>query len=284
MVAFHALDGRIDDFDVGAVLVEDAVANALDGGLAGAGVANDASLADVFAASFELRLDEDDGLTAPRLAQCAEGGEDRGEDESGRDERDVHCEEGWSWMRGGEEFAGGQEAGVGALAERDAGIVAEFLGDLAVAGVDSEDRLCAALQHTVGEASGGGSDVDASEAGEIDGPVGEGVFEFEAAAADVLEVGAEEADGGGSRDGGAGLVNSLLVDEDAAGEDEGLGAFAGDGVTLVDEKFVEASLFGAGLLVEALFCGIGHLFALSHAERAGSIFSWLRIGPGKEKE
>ena len=39
-----------------------------------------------------------------------------------------------------EEFAGGEEAGVGALAEGDAGVVAELLGDLAVAGVDGEDR------------------------------------------------------------------------------------------------------------------------------------------------
>ena len=100
------------------------------------------------------------------------------------------------WMLCGQEFAGGEEAGVGALAEGDAGIVAELLGDLAVAGVDGEDGGGAALQHAVGEAAGGGADVDAGEAGEVDGPVGEGVLELEAAAADVFEVGAEEAEGG----------------------------------------------------------------------------------------
>src|SRR3981081_3491296 len=115
-------------------------------------------------------------------------------------------------MRGRQEFAGGEESSVGALEEGDAGVVAERLGDLAIAGVDSEYRLCAVLQHAVGEAAGGGSDVDARKAGERDGPVGEGVLELEAAAADVLEVGAEETDGGGGGDGGAGLVDALLVD------------------------------------------------------------------------
>ena len=153
---------------------------------------------------------------------------------------------------GREEFARGEEAGVGALAEGDARIVAELLGDLAVAGVDGEDGCCAALEHAVGEAAGGGSDVDAGEAGEVDGPVGEGVLEFEAAAADVFEIGAEEADGGGGGDRGAGLVDALFVDEDAAGEDEGLGAFAGGGVALVDEELVEADLF------VAFFCGVRH--------------------------
>jgi hypothetical protein len=68
--------------------------------------------------------------------------------------------------------------------------------------------------------------------------VGEGVLEFEAAAADVLEVGAEESDDGGGGDGSAGLVDALLVDEDAAGEDESLGAFARGGVALIDKELV----------------------------------------------
>jgi hypothetical protein len=80
----------------------------------------------------------------------------------------------------------------------------------------------------------------------------EGVLEFEAAAADVLEVGAEEADGGVGRDGGAGLVDALLVDEDATGEDEGLGALAGGSVAVVDEELVEAEFFFA------LFGGVRH--------------------------
>ena len=61
MVAFHALDGRVDDFDCGAVLFEDTVADAVDGRLAGVGIADYAALADVGATGLELRLDENDG-------------------------------------------------------------------------------------------------------------------------------------------------------------------------------------------------------------------------------
>ena len=68
-------------------------------------------------------------------------------------------------------------------------------------------------------------------------------FELEATATDIAEIVAEEANGGVHGDGGAGFVDALLVDEDAAGEDEGLGAFAGGGVALIDEKLVDAVLW-----------------------------------------
>ena len=72
MVALHAQDGRVDEVDAGAVLLEDAVANALDGGLAGVGIADDTAFAYVGATGFELRLDEDDGGALPGLSGCAE--------------------------------------------------------------------------------------------------------------------------------------------------------------------------------------------------------------------
>ena len=97
MVAFHAVDGGVDDFDAGAVLFGYALADALDGLLAGFGVADDAAFADVAAAGFELRLDEDDGFALPGLLGRAERAEDGGENEGGGDEGDVHCEEDWRW-------------------------------------------------------------------------------------------------------------------------------------------------------------------------------------------
>src|SRR5438874_7101598 len=132
VVAVHALDGRVDDFDGGAVQFEDAVVDALDGGLAGVGVADDASLADVPAANLELGFDEDDDGALPRMLGRTEGGEHCGYDEGGGDEGDVHGEEGGSGSRGGEEFAGSEEAGIGAFEKDDAGVVAKLLGDLAV--------------------------------------------------------------------------------------------------------------------------------------------------------
>jgi hypothetical protein len=240
VVALHAEDGRVDKVERGAVLLEDTLAYALYGGLASVRVAHDASFADVGAASFELRLDENDDGALPRMIGRAESSEDCGKHERRRDERDVHGDEGWRGLAGSEEFAWSEETGVGALAESDAWVVTEFVGDLAVAGVDCEDRLCAALQHAVGKASGRGAYVDAREIGEVDGPVGEGALELEAAATDVFEIGAKEADDGVGGDGGTWFVNALLVDENAAGEDESLCALAGGGVALIDEKLVNA--------------------------------------------
>jgi len=260
VVALHTVDWGVDDFYGGAMPLDDTVTDALNGGLTRVGVADDAAFADVLAAGFELRLDENDSGALPGVAFGAEGSEDGGQDESGGDEGDVHCEKRKSKSSAArrmtificlrEEFAGSEEAGVGAFAEGDSGIVAEFLGNLAIAGVDGKDGSCAALEHAVGEAAGGGTDVDAGEAGKIDGPVGESVLEFEAAAADVLEVGAQETNSGCGGDGGAWLVDALLIDENASGEDEGLSAFAGGGVAEVDEKLVETDLF------VALFCGV----------------------------
>jgi hypothetical protein len=271
VVAFHAADGGVDDVDGCASLFDYAVADTLDGGLASFGVADDASLADVETAGFELRLDEDDGFALPGIFWCSEGEEECGEDERGGDEGDVHGDEDRGCGAGGEEFAGGEEAGVGALAESDVGIVAELLGDLTVAGVNSQDRVCAVLEHAIGEASGGGTDVDAGEAGERDGPVFEGSLELETAAADVLEIGAEEADDGFGGDWGAGLVDALLADEDATGEDEGLGSFARGGVALIDKELVEANLFSARV------GGIGHQLDSGGGDKSRNLRLYFQV-------
>ncbi len=68
VVAFHAVDGGVDDLEVGGAEGEGGVADAVDGELAGAGLADDAALADVLAAGLELGLDEDDGAALPEFA------------------------------------------------------------------------------------------------------------------------------------------------------------------------------------------------------------------------
>jgi hypothetical protein len=111
--------------------------------------------------------------------------------------------------------------------------------DLAVAGIHREDAGGAVLEHAVGEAAGGGADVGAGEAFDGDVPGGEGGFELEAAAGDVAKVVAEEADGGIIGNRSAGFVDALLVDQDAAGDDHGLGTLAGGGEGAVNEELVE---------------------------------------------
>jgi len=244
VVSLHAEDGGVNEVDGGAVLLDDTVANAFDGGLTRIGVSYDATFTDVGAACFELRFDENNDGALPRVIGSTESREDGGKNECRGDEGNVHRDEGWGRGVGDKKFSEREEAGVGALAEGDAGVIPKLLSDLAVAGVNSQNRVCAGLEHAVGESTCGGSDVDAGEISEVDGPVGEGALELESAAADIFEIGAEEANGGVGGDGGTWFVNALLVDENTACEDESLCAFAGGGVALIDEKLVNTGLWG----------------------------------------
>ena len=100
----------------------DAVGDFFDGELVDFGVADDATFADVAAAGFELRLDEDDGFS-----ECGRGCEDGSEQERGGDEGDVHDEQGECGLAGFGECAGGEEAGIGALNEANAGSLRSFM-------------------------------------------------------------------------------------------------------------------------------------------------------------
>lgn len=246
MVPFHALYGGVDDFDVGAVLFNDAIMDSLNRLFAGFGIADDAAFADVATAGFELGFDEDDGGAMPRPIQGAEGAQHRRKDQRSRDEGDVHCEKRWSGRARQKEFSLREEACVGALAQGDTRVVAELLGDLAVAGIDGENGGGSALEHAVGEAPSRSSYVDAGKTSEVDGPVSKRPLKLESAAAHIFEIRPEEANDGLFEDGSSGLVDALVVDKDAAGEDESLGALAGGGVTLIHEKLVEADLHRLG--------------------------------------
>ena len=102
-VAFHAEDGRIDEVEGLAAQLVDGGFDAVDGELVGGWVPDDTSFADVLAAGFELRLDEEDCFPLPLFSGGSEGGDDGGEDEGCGDEADVHGEEGdgGCWGMGG---------------------------------------------------------------------------------------------------------------------------------------------------------------------------------------
>ena len=128
--------------------------------------------------------------------------------------------------------------------------------DLAVAGIDSEDRRGTGLKHAVGKAAGGGSDIDAMDACEIELPMLKCVLEFETAAADVFEIGAEESDDSIWRNGRSGLVDSLLVDENTSSKDQSLRTFARGSVALIDEKFVETRFHQDLLFTDKGTCSV----------------------------
>ena len=71
-------------------------------------------------------------------------------------------------------------------------------------------------------------------------------FEFEPSAADVTKIVAEYAELGAVRYRVAGFVELLLVDHDAASENERLGTFACGGESALNEQFVEPYLHLVG--------------------------------------
>ena len=90
-VPFGSKDGRIDNFDGGSSYVGDADTDTINGQLVSGGITYDASFADVLTASFKLRLDEDNYLDG-RGTQ-ADRADDRGQNQRGGDERNVHGNE-----------------------------------------------------------------------------------------------------------------------------------------------------------------------------------------------
>ena len=74
------------------------------------------------------------------------------------------------------------------------------------------------LQQAVGEASGGGSDIEANFSGDVDFPVCECMIQLQAAATYVFQVFAEEANLGVGVYGRSGLFYFLSIYENFASE------------------------------------------------------------------
>ncbi len=191
------------------------------------GVTDDAATGDFSGAGFELGLEQDDAGSGGW--EAASGG---GQDFAQGDEREVGDEE---VERG--EF--GKVAGVGALRECDARVVAEALVELGATDIDGEDGGSAVLKEAVREATGGGAEVEAAEAGDIDFEGGECGFEFFAAPADVAR-GFDQFDLGGVVEKGGGLHERLGAHAGAAGHDEAAGALPCFGEATFDEQDIGA--------------------------------------------
>jgi hypothetical protein len=122
----------------------------------------------------------------------------------------------------------------------DAGILSQLECDLAVTGVYGDDAGGAMLQQAIGEASGGGSDIEANFSGDVDFPVCECMIQLQAAATYVFQVFAEEANLRVGVYWRAGFFYFLSVDENFCGENEGLGAFARWCEAAFEQEFIQA--------------------------------------------
>ncbi len=88
-----------------------------------------------------------------------------------------------------------QIACVGFLQKAKTGIVSQAEIHLAIASVDRNHLGGAMLQHAVAESAGRGADVKAHFAVEIDLPVLQSFFKFQAASADITEIVAKQSEG-----------------------------------------------------------------------------------------
>jgi hypothetical protein len=207
-----------------------------DGFLVELRVGDDAAFGDVGRGEFELGFDEDEEVGAGGGA-----GDGGGKNFAKRNEGHISGDE----VDALGDVAGRKIAGV-AFDGEDEWVLLESPGQLIRVDIRSEHQFCAVLEKAVGEAAGGGAEVEANAAGGVERKVGESGCEFEAGAGSEFLAGGEfEAGIGG--DGSAGFVGAEAVEADFAGEDEGLGFFFGVSEAAGDEGDVEAGAPRFGL-------------------------------------
>lgn len=237
VAALYGRGGGAEEFDAGEAGLGEG-ADFLHNACVDGGVADDSGgFVRLGFLRFELGFDECDEVAAGGESRPG-GGEGLGE----RDEGEVHDDE---RVVGAGEGVCGEGAGVDFFEVGHARVGAQFGVELPVADVNAVDVGGAVLEEAVGEAAGGGADVEGVKAGGVDVKVGEGVGEFFSAAADVargcfdVQRGVWWEGGGGFGDEGVG------AGPDFSGHDEGFGEGACGGFALEDEELVGAD-FGGG--------------------------------------
>jgi hypothetical protein len=130
--------------------------------------------------------------------------------------------------------------GIGLFHDDNAGVVAEFPGELAPANVHGKNPGGTVLEQAIGKSARGRAEVERSEAGDVQLKMAQGVFQLVSAAADVFFT-RVEGDLVAGFDGIAGFVGGLAVDADLSGEDGAFGAFTAFAKAAFNQRLVEAS-------------------------------------------
>ena len=113
----------------------------------------------------------------------------------------------------------------------------------------------AVLQQAVGESPGGCSHVKAGSARNVDLPVFKSCGQLQPATAYVGKILAEQTDGRIGRNGSSGLVDLLLADKDAPGNDQRPRPLAAGGKAAIDEEYVEPRSFRPCFFRACFFSG-----------------------------
>jgi len=207
MIAFGAKYRAFDDADHGPVgLSGDPGSDAIANRLVDRRIAHDTALANMLAAGFELGLDQRD--------QCGALGSERERRRQNRRETDKTRVAGNDVDRLGD-LPARQRAGVQALMDDDARVLAQFPSELTMTDINGVNPARAALQQHVGKPAGRSADIQCGPTRYLDAKMIERMNELNAAARDPRVIAALDRQCNIDRD----LVASL-VDPPAAGIDE----------------------------------------------------------------
>lgn len=251
-VAFGAENGRINHINGVPAKLRHTGTDPLNRDLMRFRIAHDSSLANSFTTRLKLRLDQDHCFQRSLQPYC---GDDGRQYQRRGNERHIHGQE--LNLRG--QFAGRKLAGIGALHKSHTWIAAELFGNLTVARIHCEHARGSVLEHAVGEASGGRTDIKTIPVAQLDLPVEQRGFELQAASAHVAEIITQQADSGGFGNAVAGLLNLLLIHENAAGKDQRVCTLAAGDKSALEKQFVQTEFrhpsFGSHLYSIALLVG-----------------------------
>src|SRR5579863_8219029 len=230
-IAFSSQDRAGDDATV-EPLGLDGGAHTIAGGQMQLRIAHDAALADLAAPDFELGLHQDHQFSA-RGEQRHDG---RDQQRGGNEAGVAHGQVEPHWK-----ILGSKISRVHAFADHHAWVVAQLPIELAVANVDRPHARCAALEQAIGEAAGGGADVETNAALDVDGPMIESRRQLVTAAADEGHA-LKQLDLSIAGHAVAGLFGFLAVEEHVPGENQSLRLFARIGQTAINQDLIETCL------------------------------------------
>ena len=197
-------------------------------------IPDNALFADLFPARFKLGLDEADQLaigakdTQHRRQYLRQGNE--GNIDGGKIPFIGHL-----FM--------GHIAHVGLFQADHPLIISELPRKLAIAHIDGIDLLCAVLQHTIGEAAGGGADIQTNLAFQFHAEFVDGLFQLIAAAADIFHLAALYFNIRMNSHLCAGFILLLAVNIHVARHDIGLCQFSGVCQTQLHQQHVQSFFF-----------------------------------------
>ena len=109
-----------------------------------------------------------------------------------------------------------------------------------MAGINGDHASGAVLQKAIGESAGRSADIEADFPGDVNLPMLESLLQFQATAADVFQIFSQKPHFCFSVDRRARFLDFLPIDQNFAGENQGLGALTRTCQPAFQQQFIQA--------------------------------------------